>query len=154
MKIFLAFPLLLALAAIADAGCQVRQRFVAVPVAQAILVPAYGGSYAPPQQQNDDVLRRLVEVLERLESRLDAPAGGHSVESITRQSCAKCHTEGQNPKAGFVLFDRESKLAELSLGDKKLIALRITSKDPAQRMPPEIGLSAGIQAALMQALSK
>lgn len=160
-RLLTAVILLLTLAAVADAACVVVRRPQAVVVAQAILVPAqfavqaYGGSYQPqPQQQNDDILRRLVEVLERLEGRLDAPAGGHTAESITKLACAKCHTEGSKPQSDFVLFDKAGAPLELSLGDKRAVRARITSRDPAQVMPPGRPLDSSRQAVLLQALKQ
>lgn len=128
---------------------------------QAILVPAtfavqaYGGSYAPqPSQSNDDLIRRLVEVLERLEARLDAPSGGHTMESVTKASCASCHTEGKDPKGGFWLFDAQGKLVDLSLGDKREIRRRIKSKEAAFQMPPSRPLDLARQEAILQALKQ
>ena len=149
----LAIPM--AMVALAEAACPSRCRVQAVEVvaAPAILVPSYGGSYGQQApQSNDDLIRRLVEVLERLEARLDQPAGGHTLESITKQSCAKCHTEGQKPQADFVLFDREGKAIELSLGDKRAVRGRITSRDANQVMPPGKPLDSGRQAVMLQGL--
>lgn len=160
MKLLLTLPLLLALYSIADAGCRVVQRQVVVPVVQPVqlLLPAYGGysaaSYQGGQQLNDDIVRKLVEVLERIEGKLDEPAGGHTAQSVMATSCAKCHQEGANPKGGFVLFQADGSPAELSLGDKRLIRRAVTTTDPKQRMPPDRQLSQPAAAALLQGLGK
>ena len=154
MKLILACLLLFSLTTLADAACPSRCRVQTFEVAApAILVTSYGGSYGQQApQSNDDLVRRLVEVLERLEARLDQPAGGHTMESITKQSCAKCHTEGQKPQADFVLFGADGKLVDLSLGDKRAVRARIATRDPAQVMPPGKPLDSGRQAVMLQGL--
>ena len=144
-------------APLAGAACTIVKRVQqvqVVPVAQAILVPAYGGSYQPGPQVDPDLLRRLVEAVERLAARLEAPAGGHTLESVSKQSCAKCHTEGNRPEAGFALFDKQGQMLELSLGDKRAIRARITSRDPQQVMPPGKPLDPARQSAMLQALKQ
>ena len=128
---------------------------------QAILVPstfavqAYGGAYGQQAQTADQaILLRILELLERLEARLDQPAGGHTMESVTKATCAACHTEGKDPNGGFFLFDAQGKPSDLSLGDKREIRRRITSKDAAFRMPPGGALDLGRQAAILQALKQ
>jgi hypothetical protein len=143
------------------AACFAVRRPQAVVVQQAILVPAtfavqaYGGSYGSQAQTTDQaILLRILELLERLEGRLDAPAGGHTMESVTKASCAACHTEGKEPKGGFFLFDAQGKPSDLSLGDKREIRRRITSRDAAFGMPPSRPLDLSRQAAILQALQK
>lgn len=165
MKLLLTIPLVLAAVAIAEAsGTRViKQPPVILQPAQ-ILVPAYGGSYGgtgAAQQQigsglDPELLRRLVEVLERLEANQNAPAGGHTAESITKASCAQCHTEGsaRGGKAGpFLMFDKEGKPLELSLGDKRAVIDRIERTD-SKRMPPEKSLPQQLQSIVIQSLTK
>lgn len=145
MKRFvLALVLIGSMAGLASASsCRVVGQNIVVPaVAQPIYVPAYGGSYGQPQQQqNDDLMRRLVEVLERLESRLDAPAGGHTYESLVMNKCASCHTEGKNPRKDFIMVDKDGKVVDLSLKDKSLVHFRSTTTDKRFQMPPEKALT-------------
>ena len=157
----LAVLAVLGLVAVADAACTIVRKRVVVQeqvVAQAVLVPAYGGSYGghgqPAQQNIDfDLLRRLVEAVERLEARLDVPAGGYTAETVLRTDCAACHTDGKNPKGGFVLFQPDGGLADLSLGDQRLIKKLVTTTDAKMRMPPERPLGAAKQNVILQHFS-
>lgn len=161
----LAVLAVLGLVAVADAACTIVRKRVVVQeqvVAQAVLVPAYGGSFGSPyggpgqpaQQNIDfDLLRRLVEAVERLEARLDVPAGGYTAESVLRTDCAACHTDGKNPKGGFVLFQADGSLADLSLGDQRLIKKLVTTTDAKMRMPPERPLGAAKQNVILQHFS-
>lgn len=162
MRILLAIPLLLAVVAVADAGCRVvKQVVVKQVVAQPVIYyPAYGGYSAASYNGGNGngivvpvpVLEKLIATLENLESKLSEPAGGHTAESVLATNCAKCHQDGNNPKAGFVLFNADGTPAELSLGDKRLIRRAVTTTDPAQRMPPSKPLSSGAAQALLQGL--
>ena len=131
----------------------VAQPVVLVP--STFAVQAYGGAYGQQAQTADQaILLRILELLERLEARLDQPAGGHTMESVTKASCAACHTEGKEPKGGFFLFDTQGKPSDLSLGDKREIRRRITSRDAAFVMPPSRPLDPSRQAAILQALKQ
>lgn len=135
------------------AACFNTRHVRQVEVAQVVLPSYYPLTYPQQQQAPDDLLRRLVEVLERLESRLDAPAG-LTAEAAIKSNCASCHTAGRNPKAGFALVEADGKMAPLSLEDQKLVRLRIGTTDSAIRMPPDRSLAAPILRVILDGLGK
>lgn len=151
-RILATLALLLALAGIADAACVSFRRVRVVQqelVAAQVILPSYYPVQSQPQ--SDDLARRLLEVLERIEAKLDGGGQGLTMESVVKQDCRGCHQAGKQPKAGFVLVEADGKLAPLALEDQKLVKLRITTTDPSQRMPPT-GMSPQKQRAVIEAL--
>lgn len=147
---------LLAFAGLADAACVSVRRVQVIKqevIAAQVLLPSYQPVYGHPQQQNDDVLRRLLEVLERIEAKLDAGPAGLTSETVIRQNCASCHT-GAKAEKGFQLVDDAGQLTlhKLSLRDKEIMKLRVETVDPKLVMPPRGPMAAPRQRALAEAL--
>jgi hypothetical protein len=150
MNRFIAAVALIVLAAgVADAACVQRVArqpfipatpFVATPLVFAApsYVPVYGQGY--PSQGQDEVLRRLLEVLDRIEAKLDggpqrAAAELYPFHEVAQQACIKCH-QGAKAKGDFQLFDDAGKFVEPSRGDKRAIYARVVTDDPKLKMPP------------------
>ena len=136
----LLFGLGLLATAPAEACPPIRRAVVvqAVPVGAGpavFTIPTYAASYG--QASGSDLL--LQAILDELKGLRGDGLGQQptSFVSVAAARCAACHTEGK-PAAGteFVLLDKAGALVPLSLTEKKLIALRTGSADPAQRMPP------------------
>ena len=115
---------------------------VQVVAAAPILLPSYypvQGNYGQAQLQ-EDVLRQILEELKSIREELGGRIGGGglSLEVVAQQACASCHSEGKNPKGGFIMVGKDGKVNPLlTLADKKLIALRVQTDDPKIKMPPE-----------------
>lgn len=138
-RILATLALLLAFAGIADAACFTVRHVKAVEVqavAAQVVLPSYYPVQGQPQQQNEDVIRKLIEVLERLEAKLDGGPSALTLESMVKTTCASCHTEGKNPQKGFALLAQDGTLMPLSLTDQKLVRVHVQSNEPGIRMPP------------------
>ena len=124
----------------------IRQAVVVVQ-AQAVLVPSYGASYG--QQQSPelvDLLRRILDSLERLERKLEAgspvPVPVMDGKAIFESSCLKCHQPATMEKAGtdLAFVDATGKLEPLSLEQKRRIKNRVEVKGsmpPGKPLPPD-----------------
>lgn len=135
-RILAAIAIMLAFAGLADASCRTHARVVVADVAAQIVLPSYYPVQGQPQQQNEDVIRKLIEVLERLEAKLDGGPSALTLESMVKTACASCHTEGKNPQKGFALLAQDGTLMPLSLADQKLVRVHVQSNEPGIRMPP------------------
>lgn len=135
-----------------------RQQIVvpAQVIASQLIAPSYFPIQGQQQQQNNDVLLRILETLERIEARMAGGGDPLSFEAIAAQDCKSCHQAGKNPRKDFVLFDEAGKSVfdQLSLQDKKIMKLRVETTDPQQVMPPSKPLSDVRKRAVVEALSK
>lgn len=116
--------------------------------------PSYGVQYNPSGQgQQDDLMRRLIEVLERLEAKVDGGGAAAGLAErfpfaeVAQQACAACHT-GAAAKKGFAIFDDGGKLLLEGRGDRAAVYSRVFTKDAAMRMPPGKALNAGALAGI------
>ena len=121
---------------------QVQQ--VAVPVL-AYAIPTYGASYGQQSPELVDLLRRILDTLERLERKIDGqqaamPPAPVNAVALFEGSCLKCHQSNTAEKqgGGLVLFETDAEgkggtLAPLSLEQKKRIKTRV---EVARNMPP------------------
>jgi len=152
LKRFVAlWALLLIGGGIVLADCNnVRRQQVVVPAQ--IVVPSYGAGYQ--SQQDSELLRQILEELKAL--RLELSQGGLKTDGLTvvKNECARCHAEQTAGKkgGGFVLFEKDGAASVLSLEQKKLVTLRVSSSDPAQRMPPDRQLADGRRSAVIRFL--
>lgn len=110
-----------------------------------ILLPSYYPVQGQPSQANDAVLQAILDELRAIREQLGGRASDpYTMEGVALQACAACHTAGKQPKAGFIMVDKDGKLnSDLSLGDRRAIYARVMTTDKALRMPPERTLNAG-----------
>ena len=118
---------------------------VAVPVLAAYAVPVYGAGYSQQSPELVDLLRRILDTLERLERKIDGqqaalPPVPVNAVALFEGSCLKCHQTNTAEKqgGGLVLFETDAEgkggtLAPLSLEQKKRIRTRV---EVARNMPP------------------
>ena len=117
---------------------------VAVPV---LAVPSYGSSY----NASDDIMRKILETLERIEAKLDGQALRNvTFESVIANKCASCHVAGK--PSGFILAGADGKLAPLSVEQKNLIKILIKTTDTNISMPKNGKLTDAERAALLSGI--
>lgn len=123
---------------------QVQQAIVAVPVF--VPVATYTASYIHPQQHHSDSsivneLKLLRQAVEKLNQDDVSPVVGTpkategNLQVALQNSCVKCHFDGTavDKGGGFVIFDKEGKIAQLTPADKARIQKRVN----AGSMPPK-----------------
>jgi mono/diheme cytochrome c family protein len=119
---------------------------IVYPIVPVVAVPVYQISYTPPapaaqtQQQVDEtgIVAELKAI--RLElARLRGAGVGHQAAApngagLLTRKCAACHAAAvaEEKGAGFVLLEKDGKLAALSLTEKKRIERRVSGG----QMPP------------------
>ena len=133
--------------AIATCPPAVKKVFVEQQVVPVLAVPSYGSSY----NASDDIMRKILETLERIEAKLDGQALRNvTFESVIASKCASCHVAGKPSK--FVLVGEDGKLAPLSVEQKNLIKLLIKTTDTNISMPKNGKLTDAERAALLSGL--
>ena len=112
-----------------------------------VVVPYYGATYGTPGGFSAADAKRVVELLESIDRRLEAieqrqawPAPlkkGPDLLALSKANCAACHTPAKADKAGggFILFadDAATALKPLSGREKT----RVTEAVQAGTMPPD-----------------
>lgn len=126
--------------------------------AGAVVVPYYGATYGGPAGISASDGKRVVELLESIDRRLEqleaktgaAPLAvkkGPELLAVAKQRCAACHTEARADAkgGGFILFadDKASALKPLSAGEKT----RVKQAVQGGTMPPAAKLTADEKAA-------
>jgi len=98
-----------------------------------VAAPAYGAGY----NASDDLLRRILEALERIENKLDGQALQNlDFAKVVANRCASCHTAGKKNESKLTLMEADGKtISPLSVEQKKLIKLLIETTDEKIRMP-------------------
>lgn len=147
MKRFLGLTgLLFFLSAVtASATCPPVRRVVVAPVIAtpvAVVVPTYAASFG--YASNSDVLlQQILDELKGLKGELQGQRSEPvSFASIVSNRCAACHSEGKEAAGGgYVLLGKDGQVVPLSIPEKKLIALRVSTSDEKMRMPPNSTLS-------------
>lgn len=111
-----------------------------------VVVPYYGATYGTPGGFSASDAKRVVELLESIDRRLEAieqrQAGpvplkkSPEVYAVAKSHCAACHTQATAEKSGggFVLFERDEKSLRL-LGARE--KTRIVEAVQAGTMPPD-----------------
>jgi cytochrome c553 len=117
-----------------------QQSYVAPSTA---LVPAYGGAYS----STDDVLLQILAEVKGLRTDVQALKSAQTGQGQAQQGalgivatrCMSCHQDGVAKDKGgeFVMVEKDSTLAELSLGEKRRIIKMVTGG----KMPPSGKLS-------------
>lgn len=99
------------------------------------LVPAYGAAYSA----SDDLLKQILEEIKGLRKdvqglRLGAAGSGNTLADAVGRHCVQCHAAqvADDKGGGFVLVEKSSTLADLSLAEKRRVA-RLVEQG---KMPP------------------
>lgn len=113
-----------------------------------VVVPYYGATYGTPGGFSAAEAKRVVELLESIDRRLEAieakqaggPAAvkkGPDLVAIAKANCAACHTPAKSDKAGggFILFADDQAVALKPLSGRE--KTRITESVQAGTMPPD-----------------
>lgn len=116
----------------------------ATPPRQVEYVPAYGPSYDAGldyQKQTVEILTRMDKRLERIEAKIGGAANQEGdLASVLSRRCLSCHQDGAAESKGgdFVLIEKDGKLAELSVAEKRRIVREVKSgKMPKDATLPE-----------------
>lgn len=112
-----------------------------------VVVPYYGATYGTPGGFSAADAKRVVELLESIDRRLESieqrtPGGpaavrkGPDLFAIAKANCAACHTQATAEKSGggFVLFEKDEKSLR-SFGARE--KTRITEAVQSGAMPPD-----------------
>lgn len=102
----------------------------------AALLPAYGPSFS----SSDDLLKQILEEVRGLRKDVQGLKGGTPGQQqdgalgVVGTRCLSCHQDGkaQDKGGGFVLVEKDSSLAELSLAEKRRVVRLVQKGD----MPP------------------
>lgn len=117
------------------------------PTAAPVVVPYYGAAYGQPGGFSPAEAKRVVELLESIDRRLEAieakqgaPAAqkkGPDLFTVAKTNCAACHTPAKADAkgGGFILFADEQPTALKPLSGREKV--RIVEAVRGGAMPPE-----------------
>ncbi|TXH99570.1 MAG: hypothetical protein E6Q76_19675 [Rhizobium sp.] len=112
----------------------------------AVVVPYYGATYGGPQGLSAADGKRIVELLESIDRRLEgiearsagplAQRAGPDLLAVAKAHCAACHTPGKAEAkgGGFALFADDGGAALLPLSGRQRTAVKQATADGS--MPP------------------
>jgi len=96
-------------------------------------------AYGPQYSQSDDLLKQILDELKGLRQDVKALKAAPGAQQdgalgVIATRCLACHQDGtaEDKGGGFVMVEKDAKLAELSLAEKR----RITRLVSQGKMPP------------------